>query len=136
MTLRRVTCPEVPESAAPFSQCLVVDRQVFLSGVTAAGPDGAIRGGSDMAAQTRACFEKISYLLRAAGSDLGDVVKLTIYTTDISRRVEISAARRELLREPYPCSTLVEVKALAAPGLLVEIDATALIGASQGSSPP
>jgi enamine deaminase RidA (YjgF/YER057c/UK114 family) len=60
------------------------------------------------------------------------VVKLTIYTTDISRRVEISAARREVLKAPFPCSTLVEVKALAAPGLMVEIDATALIGASQG----
>ena len=132
MTIRRVVCPEVPESAAPFSQCLVVDRQVFLSGVTAAGPDGEVRGGSDMAAQTRACLEKISHLLRAAGSGLRDVVKLTIYTTDISRRVEISAARREVLKAPFPCSTLVEVKALAAPGLMVEIDATALIGASQG----
>ena len=132
MTIRRVVCPEVPESAAPFSQCLVVDRQVFLSGVTAAGPDGEVRGGSDMAAQTRACLEKISHLLRAAGSGLQDVVKLTIYTTDISRRVEISAARREVLKAPFPCSTLVEVKALAAPGLMVEIDATALIGASEG----
>jgi enamine deaminase RidA (YjgF/YER057c/UK114 family) len=132
MTIRRVVCPEVPESAAPFSQCLVVDRQVFLSGVTAAGPNGEVRGGSDMAAQTRACLEKISHLLRAAGSGLQDVVKLTIYTTDISRRVEISAARREVLEAPFPCSTLVEVKALAAPGLMVEIDATALIGASQG----
>jgi enamine deaminase RidA (YjgF/YER057c/UK114 family) len=122
----------VPESAAPFSQCLVVDRQVFLSGVTAAGPNGEVRGGSDMAAQTRACLEKISHLLRAAGSGLQDVVKLTIYTTDISRRVEISAARREVLEAPFPCSTLVEVKALAAPGLMVEIDATALIGASEG----
>ena len=132
MTIRRVVCPEVPESAAPFSQCLVVDRQVFLSGVTAAGPNGEVRGGSDMAAHTRACLEKISHLLRAAGSGLQDVVKLTIYTTDISRRVEISAARREVLKAPFPCSTLVEVKALAAPGLMVEIDATALIGASQG----
>jgi enamine deaminase RidA (YjgF/YER057c/UK114 family) len=85
-----------------------------------------------MAAQTRACLEKISHLLRAAGSGLQDVVKLTIYTTDISRRVEISAARREVLEAPFPCSTLVEVKALAAPGLMVEIDATALIGASEG----
>lgn len=86
-----------------------------------------------MAAQTRACLAKIAHLLTAAGTGLRDVVKLTIYTTDMSRRAEISAARRDVLQEPFPCSTLVEVKALAAPGLLVEIDATALIGASQGA---
>ena len=130
MTIQRVLCPQVPESAAPFSQCLVVDRQVFLSGVTAAAPDGTPTGADDMAAQTRACLHKIEHLLTAAGASLSDVVKLTIYTTDIGRRAEISAARREVLREPYPCSTLVEVRSLAAPGLMVEIDATALIGAS------
>lgn len=132
MSIRRIVCPEVPESAAPFSQCLVVDQQVFLSGVSAAGSDGQALGGNDMAAQTRACLAKIACLLAAAGSGLCDVVKLTIYTTDISRRAEISAARREVLKEPFPCSTLVEVKALAAPGLMVEIDATAMIGASLG----
>lgn len=130
MTIKRVLCPAVPESAAPFSQCLVVDRQVFLSGVTAAGPDGQPIGGDDMAAQARACLDKIEQLLVAAGSTLGDVVKLTIYTTDISRRAEISLARREKLQEPYPCSTLVEVRSLAAPGLMVEIDASAVVGAS------
>lgn len=130
MTIKRVLCPAVPESPAPFSQCLVVDRQVFLSGVTAAGPDGQPIGGDDMAAQARACLDKIEHLLIAAGSSLRDVVKLTIYTTDISRRAEISAARRERLQEPYPCSTLVEVRSLAAPGLMVEIDASAVLGAS------
>jgi 2-iminobutanoate/2-iminopropanoate deaminase len=131
MTIRRVLCPEVPESAAPFSQCLVVDRQVFLSGVTAAAPNGQPIGGDNMTAQTRACLDKIESLLVAAGSSLRDVVKLTIYTTDISRRAEISLARREKLQEPYPCSTLVEVRSLAAPGLMVEIDASAVIGASR-----
>lgn len=136
MTLRRVRCPEVPESPAPFSQCLVVDRQVFLSGVTAAGPDGTPLGGDDMAAQTNACLDKIGHLLRAAGSGLDDIVKLTIYTTDIARRAEISAARRARLREPFPCSTLVEVRALAGPRLLVEIDATAIIGAALPEAGP
>lgn len=131
MPIRRITSPRVPEPPAPFSQCLVVGDQVFLSGMTAAAPDGTSSGGDDMAAQTRACLEKVGHLLAAAGASMADIVKLTIYTTDIARRAEISAARRGLLAEPYPCSTLVEVKGLASAGLLVEIDAVAIIGASK-----
>lgn len=131
MAIRRVTSPHVPESPAPFSQCLVVGERVFLSGMTAGGPDGKAVGGDDMAAQTRACFAKVRHMLEAAGASLDDVLKVVIYTTDISKRAEIGAVRRELFRDPYPCSTLVEVKALAAPDLLVEVDAEAIIGASR-----
>lgn len=130
MTIRKVTSNEVPESPAPFSQCLVVGDRVFLSGMTAAGPDGRPVGGASMAEQSRACLRKVAALLDAAGASLADVVKLTIYTTDIARRAEIGAVRRELFREPYPCSTLVQITALAGPELLVEIDAEAIIGAS------
>jgi enamine deaminase RidA (YjgF/YER057c/UK114 family) len=130
MTIRKISSPAVAEPPAPFSQCLVVGNQVFLSGMTAEGPDHQPQGGEDMKAQTLACFAKVRHMLEAAGSGLADVVKLTLYTTDISRRAEISAARREVLAEPWPCSTLVEVRALAAPGLLIEVDAVAIIGAS------
>lgn len=135
MTIRKVSSPALAEPPAPFSQCLVVGQQVFLSGMTAEGPDHQPQGGQDMKAQTLACFAKISHMLEAAGTSLADVVKLTIYTTDISRRTEISAARRAVLSEPWPCSTLVEVRALAAPDLLVEVDAVAIIGASGAVAP-
>ena len=134
VAIQPITSPHVPESPAPFSQCLVVGDQIFLSGMTAAGPNGQPVGEDDMTAQARACLNKISHLLRAAGSGLEDIVKLTIYTTDIARRADISAARRELLQAPYPCSTLVEVRALASPGLLVEIDAVAIRGARSAST--
>ncbi len=132
MAIRRITSPQVPESPAPFSQCLVVGDRVFLSGMTAEGPDGKPVGGDDMAAQTRECFAKVRHMLEAAGGSLADVVKLTIYTTDIAKRAEIGKVRRELFREPFPCSTMVEVSALAAPGLIVEVDAEAMLGVSRG----
>ena len=112
-----------------FSNCLVVGDQVFLSGMTASGPDGKPVGGVDMTGQARACFAKIGTMLEAAGGSMADIVKLTIYVTDISKRAAISVARKECFSGVFPCSTLVEVRALVSPELLIEIDAQAILGA-------
>jgi enamine deaminase RidA (YjgF/YER057c/UK114 family) len=56
---------------------------------------------------------------------MADVAKLTVYVTDISQKAAIGSARREFFSGDFPCSTLVEVSALAEPGLLVEIEAIA-----------
>jgi 2-iminobutanoate/2-iminopropanoate deaminase len=67
-------------------------------------------------------------LIEAAGGTPNDIVKLTIYLCDVAGRNDLSAIRRELLDEPLPCSTLIGVKELASPDLLVEIDAVAVVG--------
>jgi enamine deaminase RidA (YjgF/YER057c/UK114 family) len=76
--------------------------------------------------QARRAFRKIETLLRASGATMDDVVKLNVYVTDITKRSEISAARREFFRGDFPCSTLVGISSLAQPGLVVEIDAIAV----------
>ncbi|HEV7370753.1 RidA family protein [Arenibaculum sp.] len=125
--IRRVLSPEVPEPPPGlFSNCLVVGDTVYLSGLHAGVP-----GDDGMEEQTRRTLRKVRALVEAAGAAMADVVKLTIYVTDISRRAEVSAARREFFGGDLPCSTLVEVRALVDPGLLVEIDAVAVIGASR-----
>jgi enamine deaminase RidA (YjgF/YER057c/UK114 family) len=126
---RMVTSPAVPEPPPGlFSNCLVVGDTIHISGQHAGSPQGPVGGGS-MLEQSREAFRRVLALIAAAGATADDVVKLTIYLCDMTRRAELSAARREFFAEPFPCSTLVGVAALAGPELLVEIDALAVIGA-------
>jgi len=92
---------------------------------------GQTASGSGMEAQARAVFTKIKDLLEAANASLADIVKMTVYVTDISRRPEFGKVRNEFFPGEKPCSTLVEVKALAAPDWLVEVDVTAVRGAGK-----
>jgi 2-iminobutanoate/2-iminopropanoate deaminase len=86
-------------------------------------------GGDSMYGQAKAIFEKIRHLMEAAGGHLDDIVKVVIFVTDIKRREEVWKARREAFSGDFPVSTLVEVRALAAPELLVEVEAIAVLGA-------
>ncbi|MEK9662927.1 MAG: Rid family hydrolase [Alphaproteobacteria bacterium] len=112
---------------ATWSNCLVVDDWIYTAGMTAR--DGTTILGQDEYGQARAIFGKLEKLLDAAGARMDDIVKLVVYVTDISRREEVWRARREFFAEPFPVSTLVEVSALAAPALKVEIEAVARRGA-------
>ena len=67
-------------------------------------------------------------MVEAAGGAMGDVVKITVYVTDIRNNTKVWAARREFFVGDFPASTLVEVRALASPEILVEIDAIAHVG--------
>ena len=80
-------------------------------------------------AEDAVLLPRIRHLVEAAGGTMNDVVKLGVFTTDISERMEISRARREFFTGDFPCATLVEVRALVDPKLLVEIEAIAVIGA-------
>jgi 2-iminobutanoate/2-iminopropanoate deaminase len=125
--IRRIVSPAVPEPAPGlFSNCLVVGDTVYLSGLHA----GAEAAGMSVAQQTAKVLGMIETLVVAAGATKQDIVKLTIYLTDIGKRAEVSEARRAFFTGDFPCSTLVGIAALAAPGAAVEIDAVAIIGPS------
>jgi enamine deaminase RidA (YjgF/YER057c/UK114 family) len=68
--------------------------------------------------------------MEAAGGHMDDIVKVVIYVTDIKRREEVWAARREVFSGDFPVSTLVEVSALASPELLVEIESIGVLGSA------
>jgi len=124
----RATSPEVPEpQAGTWSNCLVAGGFAYIAGMTARGSDTA----GDEYVQAKAIFTKIGHLVEAAGGTMADVVKVTIFVTDITRREEVWRARREFFTGNFPASTLVQVAALATPALKVEIDAVAHIGAGQ-----
>jgi 2-iminobutanoate/2-iminopropanoate deaminase len=127
-SITRATSPAVPEpQPGTWSNCLVVGGIAYLAGMTASGGDL-----SDEYTQAKAIFTKIRHLVEAAGGSMADITKVTIFVTDISRREQVWRARQEFFTGNFPCSTLVQVAALANPSLKVEIEAFAHIGASKG----
>lgn len=132
MTVRKITSPQVPEPPGGiYSNCLVLGDQIFISGQTAGGPDGKAIGGDSMERQARAVFTKIKALLEAAGGGMSDIVKMTVYVTDMALRPDFGRVRNEVFPGTKPCSTLVEISALAGPDFLIEVDVVAIKGAGR-----
>jgi enamine deaminase RidA (YjgF/YER057c/UK114 family) len=94
----------------------------------ALGADGKVVEGDEYA-QAKPIFVKVRHLVEAAGGAMADIVKVTIFVTDITQRGKVWRAREEVFTDDFPVSTLVQVAALAEPAVKVEIDAVAHIGA-------
>lgn len=119
-----------PDPLAPYriSPGFKVNGMLYLSGHAAISESGELVGVGDFDAQAKATFESLQRTLHAGGSDLSKVIKVTIYLTDMSHFEKIVALRGEWFSEPYPADTIVEVKALALPELMIEIEAIAVEG--------
>ena len=112
----------------PLSQGLRVGDFLFLSGQIAVDADGNVVGKGDLRAQTRQAFENIKTILDQAGATFDDVVKLTtFFTADIGNYKDYFDVRRQYFGTHKPASTGVQVVALAFPGLLLEIEAIAIL---------
>jgi 2-iminobutanoate/2-iminopropanoate deaminase len=129
MTIRRATSPHVAEPPPErWSNCLVCDGIAYVSGMTARGAEATGLAAMDEYEQSKVIFTKIKNMLEGAGGAMADVVKITVYVTNIKNNTKVWAARREFFKGDFPASTLVEVSALAAPEILVEIEAIAHLG--------
>lgn len=117
-----------PDSMEPFNiaQGYVVGDLIFTSGQAAIDPQGNIVGVGDFEAQAEQSFMNLSSVLEQGGSSLGQVIKVTIYLTDMTNFIKIVALRERFFSAPYPADTLVEVSSLALPELEIEIEAIAL----------
>ena len=116
-----------PDPLALYAICpgWKVGDLVFLSGQAAISPEGAIVGADDFDAQLVQTLTNIETVLAAVGSDLSKIVKVTIYLTDMANFPAIVEARKRYFTPPYPADTIVEVRSLALPELMVEIDVIA-----------
>jgi 2-iminobutanoate/2-iminopropanoate deaminase len=96
---------------------------LFISGIGPLAEDGSLVGGSDVVEQTRQLFRNMEKVLKATGAGFGDVLKVTVYLTDVNDRGKINPVRQEFFGAARPASTLIEVSRLAVPGMKVEIEA-------------
>jgi reactive intermediate/imine deaminase len=116
-----------------FSQAIKVDKAglsslLFISGQASIDKNGNLVGKGDIKAQTRQTLENMKAALAQLGGIMDDVVKVTVYVTDMSKFKEIHEVRREFFsKENYPASTIVEINRLANDDLLIEIDAIAVV---------
>lgn len=128
MKITRVSSEQVKEPAPrTWSNCLVVGNQVFISGMTAHDLEGNVAGGKDMYSQACQTFSKIRALIEAAGGTTRNIVKMTIFVTDISERKEVWRAREEFFSGDFPACSLIGITALATPELKVEIEAIGVL---------
>lgn len=115
------------EAKVGYSRAVRVGPHVYVAGTTAALPEGGALGGGDAYAQTKEVLRRIEAALAEAGARLEHVVRTRIFVTDIARWPEVGRAHGEVFGTIRPAATLVEVRRLIAPDLLVEIEAEAYL---------
>jgi enamine deaminase RidA (YjgF/YER057c/UK114 family) len=116
------------EPLVGYCRAVRVGAHVAVSGSAPVGPDGELVGPNDAYRQARRCIEIIAAALEEAGSSLNDVVRTRMFVTDISRWEEIARAHQEAFADITPATSMVEVSRLISDGMLVEIEADAIVG--------
>jgi 2-iminobutanoate/2-iminopropanoate deaminase len=130
MPRTKVTVPDVAEAAPGlWSNAIRAGDTLYISGQVARPFEGgAGMVGTDEYAQAKQIFSRIERIVKAAGGTMNDLVKMTIYVVNIEKNTEVWRARREFFSGDFPASTLVEVRSLAKPEVLVEIESVAFLG--------
>lgn len=129
---QRFVSPHVAEyPPGHWSNCIRVGDMIWLSGFTARANDLKNIQGADAYEQAKIIFTKVKHCLEAAGATIADVVNMNIYVTDMADNKAIWKARQEFFSGDFPCSTLVQVAALALPEIKLEITCQAVAGSGQ-----
>jgi len=115
------------EDIIGYSRAVKIGNIIEVAGTSALDENGNIVGINNPYEQAKFILAKIEKALTSAGASLKDVVRTRMFVTDISRWEEIGMAHGEYFREIKPVATMVEVKSLISPEMLVEIEATAIL---------
>ena len=123
-----ITAAGAAQPTGPFAPAVLATgtRVLSISGQIADGADGQIVGGDDAGEQARQALRNLDALLVAAGAQRTDIVKISVFLTDIGDRAAVAAARAEYFGDHKPAATLFAVSGLVTPQLKVEIEATAI----------
>ena len=125
--IRAAPAGEPPQGT--WSNCLVIDRHVYIAGMTSRSDEFDKIVGDNAYEQSKAIFDKIKALIEVAGGTMSDIVKVNVFLTDVNDRQQVWEARREYFDGDFPVSTLLEISKLVHPDMLVEIEAVGILGA-------
>lgn len=127
MTREEVRVEGQAEPISHYAHAVRAGGLLFVSGIVSVDAEGRLVGADDVVAQTRQVLENMRAVLAAAGCGFADVVKVTIFLTDVDDRPLINPLRQEAFGSTRPASTLVEVARLAVEGAKVEIECVAVL---------
>ena len=127
MKREELRAPGLPEPISHYADAVRAGDLLFVSGCLPVNGDGQLVGEGDVVAQADRVFENIRSVLAAAGASPSDVVKVTVFLTDVDDRPAINPVRQRFFGETRPASTLVEVSRLAIDGARIEVEAVAVV---------
>jgi 2-iminobutanoate/2-iminopropanoate deaminase len=128
MSKRIIATKQAPAAVGPYSQAVVLDGWVWTCGQVALDPETGKIVGPDAATQAERALRNIEAVLKAAGSNLGQVVKATVYLTSMDDFKAVNEVYARHFSDPFPARTCVEVSRLPL-GALVEVEAVARVAA-------
>lgn len=126
MKIARIRIDPDPYEQFRLAQGYRVGDFLFISGQAAIDQSGRIVGVGDFNAQAKQAFSNLDRVLRAGGSSLQNVIKVTIFLTDMAHFEKIVELRGQWFTAPYPADTIVEVRSLYSPDAMIEIEAIAV----------
>jgi reactive intermediate/imine deaminase len=115
------------EPISHYADAVRAGNTIYVSGQGAIDEHGALVGRGDVVAQTRKVLDNMALALAAAGATLDDVVKVTVYLANVDDRPRVNGVRKEYFKDNRPASTLIEISRFAIEGMLIEIEAVAVV---------
>jgi reactive intermediate/imine deaminase len=124
----RIVAPPFIHQTTGYSHAVQAENTLYIAGQVANDPEGNLVGEGDIETQVEQVWRNLKSILGYAGGSVDDIVKITVFTTDIAYRPAIAAARDAVFTQGrFPASTFLVVQSLARPELLVEIEAIAVL---------
>ncbi len=123
----QIRAPGLSEPISHYSDAVRAGHTIYISGQASLDADGRLVGRGDVVAQTRKVLDNMKIVLAAAGGTLDDVVKVTVYLGNVDERPKVNQVRQEYFGANRPASTLIEISRFAMDGMLIEIEAVAVV---------
>ncbi len=127
MAFERVFTGAPWEKKVGYCRALRAGNHIYVTGTAPVGEDGRVVAPGDGYTQARRCFEIIAQALQELGASMNDVVRTRMFVTDISLWGDFGRAHHEFLGHAPPATTMVEVKSLIDPAMLIEIEVDAVV---------
>jgi reactive intermediate/imine deaminase len=124
---REYRVPGQAEPISHYTDAVEANGFLFVSGIVPVDGEGRVVGDDDVVEQARQVFRNMREVLAAAGATFADVVKVTVFLTDVDDRARINPVRQEVFGEARPASTLVQISRLAVPGARIEVESVAAL---------